>query len=173
VGCPKVAKRDYPEKELSALLSDFRATLKGYHEALSRLSEALAVMESNNDREAKVKEGKIALDVLYDLCEYLFKFEIAAENAAGFTKNDDEEKKAWGFIRAIKSHRESIESLQKTIKNYLKVLENPDLIQLAKEELKIEFEKFKSSIAKIEESESTFLTLIQEKYEKARLGRPL
>jgi len=53
------------------------------------------------------------------------------------------------------------------------VLENPDLIQLAKEELKIEFEKFKSSIAKIEESESTFLTLIQEKYEKARLGRPL
>ncbi|MEM2828914.1 MAG: hypothetical protein QXZ14_01525 [Candidatus Jordarchaeales archaeon] len=167
-----MAKRDYPEKELSTLITEFESAMKECRAAVSSFFKAVSTMKlNNNNRRDVAKEADGALDALYDVCEQIFKLEDVAESAAGFTINDDEEKVAWNFIRTAKSVREKVEVLQRVVKNYLKAAETPDLASLAGEELEKEIKEFNKNMSGLEERGGEFLSMLRSKYEKARVGR--
>lgn len=168
-----MAKRDYPEKELSALISEFESSLKKCQTAVSSFFEAVSAMSlnGNNSRSEIARSADGALDALYDIYELLFKLEDAAGSAAGFTISDDEEKVVWNTIRTVRSVRERVELLQKNVKNYLKVAETPDLAALAREELEKEVKTFNHTMSGLNERGNEFLAMLRSMYEKARVGR--
>ncbi|MBS7287859.1 MAG: hypothetical protein KIH01_03715 [Candidatus Freyarchaeota archaeon] len=168
-----MAKRDYPEKELSALISEFESAMKKCQTAVSSFFEAVSAMSlnSNNSAGEVARSANGALDALYDIYELLFVLEDTAESAAGFTINDDEEKVVWSVVRTVRSVRERVELLQKNVKNYLKAAETPNLAALAREELEKEVKTFNHTMSGLSERGNEFLAMLRSIYEKARAGR--
>ncbi len=164
-------KRDYPEKNLSVLISEFDSTLKEVKTLVSRfLNEASVLSSNNNSKSEAITSVDGALDVLYDVYEQLFELEDVAENASGFMLSDEEEKAALNVIRVIRKLRENVDSLQKIVKNYFKVTETP-LASLAREELTREVAKFSQNIEELNRRGEEFLRVVRLIFEKAKVGR--
>ncbi|GEM_PF-5368054 len=167
-----MAKRDYPEKELSTLISEFESTMKRCREAASSFFNAVSAMKLNNNKRSGIaKEADGALDALYDVYEQIFKLEDVAERSTGFTINDDEEKVAWNLVRTARNVKEKVEVLQNIVKNYLKAAEAPDLAALAIEELEKKVKEFGDNMSKLDMQGGEFLSMLRSMYDKARVGR--
>ncbi|MEM4587247.1 MAG: hypothetical protein QXM12_00355 [Nitrososphaerota archaeon] len=168
-----MVKRDYPEKELSILLSGFEEALGKCRMAASNFSSRVLSISGDDvsNRSDVVKGVEEALDALFDVYEQLSRLEDVAESTVGFTMNEDEDKKIWNFIKTVRSVREKVEMLQKNLKNYVKTVESPDLAPLAKKELEKEVRTFNDTVKMLDTRGNEFLVILRSMYERARMGR--
>lgn len=168
-----MVKRDYPEKELSTLLSGFEEALGKCRVSASNFSGRVLSISGDDagNRSDVVKGVEEALDALFDVYEQVSRLEDIAESAVGFTINEDEDKKIWNFIKTVKSVREKVELLQKNLKNYVKTVESPDLASLAREELEKEVKTFSDTMKMLDVRGNEFLVILRSMYERARVGR--
>lgn len=159
-------------KDMSRILLEFSDVQEKYDLEIKRLSGALSQLMSSNSDGERVRVGEKALDCIFDADEHLFNFERVMTDLISLemTKNRVQAMTS-NFISRIRSQRESLSELQKSIKNYLKVGDDSDLLETAKRDLQEVSEVFMKKVSETKRESENLTAMLRDKYEKIRLGK--
>ncbi|MGQ9720186.1 MAG: hypothetical protein ACUVXA_02560 [Candidatus Jordarchaeum sp.] len=159
-------------KDMSRILLEFNDTVEKYFSESTRLSEALSSIVTSSSDGERLQNGEKALDCIFDTYEHLFNFERILTDLISLEMIKNRVQAMTSkFISKVRTQKEVLGELEKNIKNYLKVSNNSDLLEVAMKDLLKSSDVFNKNVMETKKESENLTSLLRERYEKVRLGK--
>lgn len=159
-------------KDMSRILLEFNDNVEKYFSESTRLSEALSSIVTSSSDGERLQNGEKALDCIFDTYEHLFNFERILTDLISLEMIKNRVQAMTSkFISKVRTQKEVLGELEKNIKNYLKVSNNSDLLEVAMKDLLKSSDVFNKNVMETKKESENLTSLLRERYEKVRLGK--